>query len=70
MLVSGPSATFERVESELAGMTGRLYYCGEDGSKAAALKLVGNAMGTLIAGGLADVFSVGRGTRVTVAKRK
>jgi 3-hydroxyisobutyrate dehydrogenase len=64
MLVCGPRATFERVETELAAMASRLYYLGEDGSKAAALKLVGNAMGTVLVGGLADVFCLGRSTGV------
>ena len=64
MLVCGPRATFERVENELEAMASRLYYCGEDGSKAAALKLVGNAMGTVLVGGLADAFSVGRSAGV------
>ena len=60
MLVCGPRETYERARPELEQMASRLYYAGEDGSKAAALKLVGNAMGTLLVGGLADVFTVGR----------
>ena len=60
MLVCGPQATFERVRPELERMASRLYYLGEDGSKAAALKLTGNAMGTILAAALADVFAVGR----------
>jgi 3-hydroxyisobutyrate dehydrogenase len=64
MLVCGPRATFERARSGLEQMASRLYYLGEDGSKAAALKLVGNAMGTLLVAGLADIFTVGRSTGV------
>ena len=65
MLVCGPRAAFESVAQELEAMAGRVHYLGEDGSKAAALKLAGNAMGTLIAAGLADTFSVGRSAGVT-----
>jgi len=59
MLCSGPAEVHARVEAELRAMTGDLWYLGEDLRRAAAFKLIGNAMLIALAAGLADVFAVG-----------
>lgn len=61
MLCSGPRARFEAVQPELAAMTGELWYVGEDFSRAAGLKLLGNSMLFSIAAGLSDVFTIAAG---------
>ena len=59
MMVSGPAARFADVEAELRPMTGDLWHVGDDLRRAAALKLLGNAMLIALAAGLADVFTLG-----------
>jgi 3-hydroxyisobutyrate dehydrogenase-like beta-hydroxyacid dehydrogenase len=61
MMCSGPRALFEQVQSEVATMTGELWFVGEDYQRAAGLKLLGNSMLFSIAGGLADVFTIAAG---------
>lgn len=58
MVVCGPKPAFEPVEAQLEAMTGRLLYLGEDGHRAAAMKLVGNGMILSVIGGLADVMTL------------
>jgi 3-hydroxyisobutyrate dehydrogenase-like beta-hydroxyacid dehydrogenase len=58
ILVSGASATFERVKPELEKMTGSVEYYGERPELAAAYKLMGNAMIFAITGGVADVLQI------------
>ncbi|GAC1561427.1 MAG: NAD(P)-dependent oxidoreductase [Polyangiales bacterium] len=60
ILVSGPRARFERVEAGLGAMTGEVWYLGERVDLAAAQKLFGNAMITLLVGALADVYALAR----------
>jgi 3-hydroxyisobutyrate dehydrogenase len=60
MLVAGPRALFDRVESALRPMTGRLEHVGERADLAAALKLFGNATILSLVGTLADVLAIGR----------
>jgi 3-hydroxyisobutyrate dehydrogenase len=64
MLVVGARETLAAVEDELRAMTGDLWYLGDDLRRAAALKLLGNAMLIALAAGLADVFTVGAGLGV------
>jgi 3-hydroxyisobutyrate dehydrogenase len=64
MLVVGPKETLRAIEDELRTMTGDLWYLGDDLQRAAALKLLGNAMLIALAAGLADVFTVGAGLGV------
>ncbi len=64
MLVGGPRATYAAVRSELERMTGRVLYVGEEPGKAAALKLVGNAVLSFIVTGLSDVFMLGQSAGV------
>jgi 3-hydroxyisobutyrate dehydrogenase len=59
MMVSGARAVFDGIEAELKPMTGDLWYVDERLRGAASLKLVGNAMLIAIAGGMADVLTLG-----------
>ena len=61
MLVAGPAALFDAVRSDLAKMTGEVWYLGDDGQRAAALKLFGNSMLFVIIAGIADVFAMAKG---------
>ncbi len=58
MMVSGPKTLFERVQGELAPMTGRLEYLGERPDLAAAHKLFGNAMIIGMVAIMADVLAL------------
>lgn len=60
MLAAGPRATFDAVSAELARMTGRLEYQGEQGDLAAVKKLVGNALILGLIGTLADMLTLAR----------
>jgi 3-hydroxyisobutyrate dehydrogenase-like beta-hydroxyacid dehydrogenase len=60
MLVSGPKAAYESVQSALAPMTGDVWYLGERGDLAAAYKLFGNSMLFTIAGGVADILAMAK----------
>lgn len=63
MLAAGPRALFERIEAELARMTGRLEYLGERPDLAAVRKLLGNTMiiglVALVADALAEAKACG-----------
>ncbi len=67
MLVAGPRPLFERVESELARMTGRIEYLGERPDLAAANKLFGNAMILGLVAVAADVLALARASDVGAA---
>jgi 3-hydroxyisobutyrate dehydrogenase len=67
MLVAGPAALFESVRSDLAKMTGEVWYLGEDGQRAAALKIFGNSMLFVITAGIADVFAMAKGLGIPPA---
>ena len=58
MLCAGASADVERWAPSLRGMTGELLLLGEDASRPATLKLVGNGLLISVAGALADVFAL------------
>ena len=60
MLVAGPKALFESVESDLARMTGRLAYLGERPDLAAANKLIGNAMIIGLMAVTADILTLAK----------
>jgi 3-hydroxyisobutyrate dehydrogenase len=60
MMASGPRVLFERVEPELAKMTGRLTWLGERPDLAAVNKLMGNATLIGLFGVVADVFAMAR----------
>jgi 3-hydroxyisobutyrate dehydrogenase-like beta-hydroxyacid dehydrogenase len=67
MMVSGPADVFARVDAALATMTGDLWYLGAEPTRAAAMKLCGNAMLIAIAAGLADTLALGRATGLSGA---
>jgi len=67
MLVSGPTAVYERVRDELARMTGEVWYFGERGNEAAAYKLFGNSMIFVVTAGISDVFAIARGAGIAPA---
>lgn len=58
MVVCGPKPAFEQVERELSAMTGQLLYVGQDGHRAATLKLAGNGMILSVISGFADVLAM------------
>lgn len=60
MMVSGPRALFDAVQTSLAGMTTDLWYVGEREDLAAALKIFGNSMLFVMAGGIADILAMAK----------
>lgn len=64
MMVAGPRTLFDRVQADLAKMTGRLEYLGERADLAAANKLFGNAMIIGVAAVMADVLTLAQASQV------
>lgn len=64
MMVAGPKALFDRVQAELAGMTGRVLYLGERADLAAVNKLFGNAMIISVSATMADILTLAQATGV------
>ncbi|MGI9132833.1 MAG: NAD(P)-dependent oxidoreductase, partial [Rhodoferax sp.] len=64
MLVCGPQALFDRVQAELAPMTGRIEYLGERADLAAVNKLFGNAMIIGASALMADVLTLAQASQV------
>lgn len=64
MMVAGPKALFDKVEADLAKMTGRLEYMGERSDLAAANKLFGNAMIIGLSAVMADVLTLAQASGV------
>ncbi len=67
MMCAGPQAIYDRLDGALASMTGDLWYVGEDLRRAAAFKLIGNAMLIAIAGALADTLALGKSMGISPA---
>jgi len=67
MMVAGPQAVYELVRDALAGMTGEVWYVGEQGHLAAAYKIFGNSMLFVMVAGLTDVFAMARGLGIAPA---
>ncbi|NKI68467.1 NAD(P)-binding domain-containing protein [Collimonas pratensis] len=65
MMVAGPKALFESVQTELAKMTGRLEYMGERADLAAANKLFGNAVIIGLSAVMADVLTLAQASDVS-----
>jgi 3-hydroxyisobutyrate dehydrogenase len=61
MLASGEKALFDRLEPDLARMTGKLVWLGEPPEKAAAYKLLGNQFLVAMTAGLVDCFALAKG---------
>lgn len=64
MLCAGPSALVESLAPELRAMTGELVVLGEDVTRPATLKLVGNTMIIGMTAALADAMTVAAGAGV------
>jgi 3-hydroxyisobutyrate dehydrogenase-like beta-hydroxyacid dehydrogenase len=64
IMVAGPRALFERVQSELASMTSRLEFMGERADLAAVNKLFGNAMIIGVSAMMADVLTMAQASAV------
>jgi 3-hydroxyisobutyrate dehydrogenase len=60
IMVSGPRNVFDDVRGVLEAMTGEVWYLGEDGQMAAALKLFGNSMIFSMTGGIADILAMAK----------
>ena len=58
MLASGERARFDALQPELAKMTGKLVYLGEEVERAAKFKLLGNSFLMFLTSGLADFFAL------------
>jgi 3-hydroxyisobutyrate dehydrogenase len=58
IMVSGPAAIFEEIQTALSRMTGDVWYLGERTELAAAYKLFGNSMLFAINAGLTDVLAM------------
>jgi len=67
MIVAGPQPVYDAVRDRLAAMTGEVWYVGEDGQRAAALKIFGNSMLFAITGGIADVFAMAKSLGIPAA---
>jgi 3-hydroxyisobutyrate dehydrogenase len=60
MLISGDQSVIDKIKPELSKMCGELMNLGEDISKAAAYKLLGNHLFLAISAGLTDTFTLGK----------
>jgi 3-hydroxyisobutyrate dehydrogenase len=71
MLASGGRKLFDALAPALERMTGTLVYVGEDPSRAAAIKLMGNLFLIAMTAGIADMFALGKalGVPADVAKQ-
>lgn len=64
MMVAGPKALFERVQTALAAMTTRLEFMGERSDLAAVNKLFGNAMIIGVSAVMADILTMAQANAV------
>lgn len=64
MLFSGDKSRYQKYQSHLAAMTGKLVYLAEDTGRAAAMKLGGNLMLMAITAGLTDMARFLKGADV------
>lgn len=64
IMVAGPRAWFERVQSALAAMTTRLEYMGERADLAAVNKLFGNAMIIGVSALMADILTLAQASGI------
>ena len=68
ILAAGPQAVYDAVLDTLEAMTGEVWYLGEEGDRAAAYKIFGNAMLFVIAAGVTDVFAMAKGLGIPPAE--
>jgi 3-hydroxyisobutyrate dehydrogenase-like beta-hydroxyacid dehydrogenase len=64
MMAAGPRALFDRVQADLAAMTGRLEFMGERPDIAAVNKLLGNALIIGLVGVMSDVLTIAQASDV------
>ncbi len=64
MMVAGPKALFDRVQTALAAMTTRLEFMGERSDLAAVNKLFGNAMIISVSAAMADILTLAQASQV------
>jgi len=64
MMASGERDRFDRLEPELAKMTGRLVYLGTEPERAASFKLLGNSFLMFMTAGFADFLTLARALNV------
>jgi 3-hydroxyisobutyrate dehydrogenase len=64
MMVAGPKALFDRVQTALAAMTTRLEFLGERSDLAAVNKLFGNAMIIGVSAVMADILTMAQANAV------
>lgn len=67
MLASGDRARFDALQPELAKMTGKLVYLGEEPERAAKFKLLGNSLLMFLTAGFADFFALATNMGVSSA---
>jgi len=60
MMASGDKQLFDKVEKELAAMTGKLLYLGERPDKAACTKLLGNLFLICMTGAISDTVALAK----------
>jgi 3-hydroxyisobutyrate dehydrogenase len=65
MLCAGEAALVAAWSAELRTMTGELLVTGDDASRPATIKLLGNALLISIAGSIADVLAIGKANGVS-----
>jgi 3-hydroxyisobutyrate dehydrogenase len=68
MLASGDRARFDRLEPELARMTGKLVYLGPAPERAAGFKLLGNLFLMFLTTGMIDMLKLGRAMGIDPAE--
>lgn len=67
MMVSGDQDVIKKIEPELSKMTGKLLNFGDDPSKAAAIKLLGNLFHISFLGGITDMMNLATSLNVPAA---
>jgi 3-hydroxyisobutyrate dehydrogenase len=65
MLASGPRDLFDRLEPELAKMTGKLLYVGAEPQRAASFKLLGNSFLMQMIASLTDTLALAKALGVS-----
>lgn len=68
MMVSGDQSIVKQIEPELSKMTGKLWNLGDDPSKAAAIKLLGNLFHIGFVGVLTDMLTLSQALNVPAAE--
>lgn len=67
MLVSGDQAVIDQLMPELSAMTGKVINFGEDCSRAAGMKLIGNLFLISITAGMSDALALAKSDGISIA---